>query len=293
MRTTLLCLLVAWPALIIAEDAPRTKRSIDRHITVYGAEGEFAGWPANHGLWTWGDEVLVGFSIGFHKDLGTERHNIDRERPEQHVLGRSLDGGASWSIEYPNAKGMLINAGGMLGGISTGQPIVMRLAIKPTSSIGKPQATIDIHGADRTIQVKGRHDPCLCPRIGPVAEAMTAPVFPVDTTASASPFLTSLWATTRDEPFFLIPSAGDASIEITSSAFTTETLSIGAFRSFRILSRVSFGPTNAMPVLLDPFPFRYSSAPCTITPGPRSPPMVSTAILIDMIQLQPIMTTSG
>jgi chorismate synthase len=66
------------------------------------------------------------------------------------------------------------NAGGTLGGISTGQPIVMRLAVKPTSSIGKPQSTIDIQGNEQTIQVKGRHDPCLCPRIGPVAEAMAA-----------------------------------------------------------------------------------------------------------------------
>ena len=66
------------------------------------------------------------------------------------------------------------NAGGLLGGISTGQPIVLRLAVKPTSSIGKPQRTTDIHGRERTIEIKGRHDPCLCPRIAPVAEAMAA-----------------------------------------------------------------------------------------------------------------------
>jgi len=66
------------------------------------------------------------------------------------------------------------NAGGVLGGISTGQPIVMRLAVKPTASISKIQSTIDVHGMDRTIQVRGRHDPCLCPRIAPVAEAMVA-----------------------------------------------------------------------------------------------------------------------
>lgn len=66
------------------------------------------------------------------------------------------------------------HAGGILGGISSGQPIVMRLAVKPTSSISKPQDTIDIHGQARTIQVKGRHDPCLCSRVGPVAEAMAA-----------------------------------------------------------------------------------------------------------------------
>jgi chorismate synthase len=72
-------------------------------------------------------------------------------------------------------QGFLSNhAGGVLGGISSGQLIVMRLAIKPTASISKPQSTIDVYGKARTIEIKGRHDPCLCPRIGPVAEAMTA-----------------------------------------------------------------------------------------------------------------------
>ncbi|MEW6350550.1 MAG: chorismate synthase [Thermodesulfobacteriota bacterium] len=73
------------------------------------------------------------------------------------------------------SAGFLSNhAGGALGGISTGQDLVMRLAVKPTASISKPQRTIDIRGEDRTIEVKGRHDPCLCPRICPVAEAMAA-----------------------------------------------------------------------------------------------------------------------
>jgi chorismate synthase len=66
------------------------------------------------------------------------------------------------------------NAGGILGGISTGQPIVIRLAVKPTSSISRPQTTIDLQGRDRSIEIRGRHDPCLCPRICPVAEAMAA-----------------------------------------------------------------------------------------------------------------------
>ena len=71
--------------------------------------------------------------------------------------------------------GFLSNhAGGILGGISTGQPIIMTLAVKPTSSISKPQSTIGLDGKNRTIQTKGRHDPCLCARIAPVAEAMTA-----------------------------------------------------------------------------------------------------------------------
>lgn len=65
-------------------------------------------------------------------------------------------------------------AGGTLGGISTGQDIVMRLAIKPTASIGREQQTVTLNGEPTTIQIAGRHDPCLCPRIAPVAEAMAA-----------------------------------------------------------------------------------------------------------------------
>ena len=66
------------------------------------------------------------------------------------------------------------NAGGILGGISSSQDIVVRIAVKPTASIAKPQKTIDAGGSDASITVKGRHDPCIVPRIIPVAEAMLA-----------------------------------------------------------------------------------------------------------------------
>jgi len=66
------------------------------------------------------------------------------------------------------------HAGGILGGISTGADIVFRVAIKPTSSISSQQHTIDTSGRETTIQIKGRHDPCICPRIVPVIEAMAA-----------------------------------------------------------------------------------------------------------------------
>ena len=72
-------------------------------------------------------------------------------------------------------KGFASNhAGGILGGISTGQEIVVRIAVKPTPSIEKTQQTRDIHGNVVEISVKGRHDPCIVPRIIPVAEAMLA-----------------------------------------------------------------------------------------------------------------------
>jgi len=66
------------------------------------------------------------------------------------------------------------DAGGTLGGISTGAPVVVRLAVKPTSSISKTQKTIDRDGNPADIATHGRHDPCIAPRIVPVAEAMCA-----------------------------------------------------------------------------------------------------------------------
>jgi chorismate synthase len=65
-------------------------------------------------------------------------------------------------------------AGGILGGISTGQPIVVRFAVKPTSSILTPRRTIDRFGNDTEISTKGRHDPCVGIRAVPVGEAMMA-----------------------------------------------------------------------------------------------------------------------
>ncbi len=65
-------------------------------------------------------------------------------------------------------------AGGILGGISNGEDIVVRVAVKPPSSIPKAQSTVDTRGKRRTIKVEGRHDPCLCPRVVPVVESMVA-----------------------------------------------------------------------------------------------------------------------
>jgi chorismate synthase len=67
------------------------------------------------------------------------------------------------------------HAGGILGGLATGMPLVVRMAVKPTSSIARPQATVDIdRHVDTTITVTGRHDPCIVPRAVVVLESVTA-----------------------------------------------------------------------------------------------------------------------
>jgi chorismate synthase len=64
------------------------------------------------------------------------------------------------------------NAGGILEGISTGEDIVLRAAVRPPASIARPQETVTRNGKKKIIEVHGRHDPCIVPRIVPVVEAM-------------------------------------------------------------------------------------------------------------------------
>jgi chorismate synthase len=66
------------------------------------------------------------------------------------------------------------HSGGIQGGISNGEPITLRVAFKPTATILREQATVDIHGQDTTIKPRGRHDPCVLPRAVPIVEAMIA-----------------------------------------------------------------------------------------------------------------------
>ncbi|HNT87515.1 MAG TPA: hypothetical protein PKL84_06585, partial [Candidatus Hydrogenedentes bacterium] len=99
---------------------------VDRHVMVYYEPGRFGGWPANHGIWIWGNEILVGFSRGYYKDLGPHRHHIDREKPEEFCLARSVDGGETWAIEHPNDKGHLLPQGKALHGVE-----LPGVAIKP------------------------------------------------------------------------------------------------------------------------------------------------------------------
>ncbi len=71
-----------------------------RSLLVFKAPGRYGGWPANHGIWSWGDEVVVGFTSAVFKSSKTD-HSVDRSKPFAKMQARSFDGGETWTIEQP------------------------------------------------------------------------------------------------------------------------------------------------------------------------------------------------
>lgn len=71
-----------------------------QNVVVYDEEGKFCGWPANEGIWQWGDEILVGFEAARYVKLEKE-HSIDRNSPKFTYFARSKDGGLTWKVEKP------------------------------------------------------------------------------------------------------------------------------------------------------------------------------------------------
>lgn len=81
------------------------------HQIVYREPGRFGGWPANHGLWSWGDEVAIGFTGAWHQAQDATRHQMDRTKISETMLARTRDGGRTWSIEQPSGLVPIESAG--------------------------------------------------------------------------------------------------------------------------------------------------------------------------------------
>ena len=122
-----------------------------------------------------------------HKDVATTTQHItdvqnETEYPARGIKGIEIGDGfevveksGSENNDPMDANGFLSNhAGGILGGISNGSTVTFRLAVKPTPSIAAVQKSINIHGKEVDVEISGRHDPCLVPRIVPVVESMAA-----------------------------------------------------------------------------------------------------------------------
>ncbi len=105
-------------------------------------------------------------------DLGKALFSIPAVKGVE--FGRGFETAIMRGSENNDTPGKTNNAGGILGGISNGEEIVIRVAIKPASSIGKEQQAVKKDGSDTTVTITGRHDACIVPRAIPVAESMVA-----------------------------------------------------------------------------------------------------------------------
>ena len=151
----------------IVDDARRAGSSVGAIVECV-AEGAPAGWGAP--LYAKLDAELAAACMSINAVKGVEIGDgfaAARARGESNA-----------DTMRPGADGKPVfganHAGGILGGIATGQPIVVRIALKPTSSILTPVETIDTTGAATDIRTVGRHDPCVGIRAAPVVEAMMA-----------------------------------------------------------------------------------------------------------------------
>ena len=118
----------------------------------------------------WGEPVFGKLSAC----LGSAFFSIGAVRAVEFGDGLALSAARGSAANDPlGPEGPEANRhGGIIGGISTGLPIVARLYIRPTPSISQEQRSVTVGGQPTTIETRGRHDPCLAPRLGPVAEAM-------------------------------------------------------------------------------------------------------------------------
>ena len=150
-----------WERMI---DAARKSGSSLGAVVECTAEGVPAGWGAP--VYAKLDGELAGAMMSINAAKGVEIGDgfaSARLRGEENA--DAMRSGPTFLSNH---------AGGILGGISTGQPVVVRVAFKPTSSIRTPVQTIDRHGNETEIATKGRHDPCVGMRAVPVVEAMMA-----------------------------------------------------------------------------------------------------------------------
>ncbi|MEX0654120.1 MAG: chorismate synthase [Phycisphaeraceae bacterium] len=115
--------------------------------------------------------AVLGVEYGAGFDVATMRGSDNNDIFEPAPPAESASAGPTAS---PRIRTQTNRHGGMLGGISSGMPIVLRCAIKPTSSLPREQPTVTRQGEPTTIATKGRHDPCLLPRFVPMGEAMMA-----------------------------------------------------------------------------------------------------------------------
>ncbi|MBM3726383.1 MAG: exo-alpha-sialidase [Acidobacteria bacterium] len=116
LHSLLAALVVVQTVPLAAQDSPGVSK---KNLIVYQEPGRYAGWPANHGIWIWGNEILMGFELGEFQASDRRIHTINYQRPAEHVLVRSLDGGETWKLEKPAS--LAPPAGTKVAGVPTAE----------------------------------------------------------------------------------------------------------------------------------------------------------------------------
>jgi hypothetical protein len=108
ISVTVVVFVLVLVALVFGACGSRASASVvDKHVVVYYEPGRFVQGVANRGIWSWGNEIMVGASGGAYLYKGPSVHGIDRSQPRQELQGRSLDGGETWSVERPVDEGSI------------------------------------------------------------------------------------------------------------------------------------------------------------------------------------------
>ena len=97
---TLVLVLASFPSQVLAAQQNDTtiQPASKQNVIVFNEPGRYGGWPTNHGLWRWDDEIVVGFTAAWFKHV-TSGHAVDRDKPFENWQARSLDGGLTWKVE--------------------------------------------------------------------------------------------------------------------------------------------------------------------------------------------------
>jgi len=166
--------LVRCPDPVAAEQMVKVIKEVRSEVDSIGGVSEIVATGIPAGL---GDPVFDKIKA----DLGKALFSLPAVLGVEYGIGfgcAELRGSQNNDVFTADSTGKISTEsnrhGGMLGGITSGQPIVLRAAIKPTSSLAQEQDTVTHNGEPTTISTKGRHDPCLLPRFVPMGEAMVA-----------------------------------------------------------------------------------------------------------------------
>jgi chorismate synthase len=119
--------------------------------------------------------AVKGFEIGSGFEGTKLRGSLHNDPFCKRQVSTHSSSSSSHAMKHRHTLGLVKNdAGGVLGGISSGADIYFKIAVKPVSTIGQAQETVDFDGNATVLEAKGRHDPCVLPRVPPLVEAMSA-----------------------------------------------------------------------------------------------------------------------